>query len=270
MIEGKAALQLAQASMLREQRAQEQDSEPPGGFDRLLDSGDDARRGEALGVELQPGAEDSLETGIRRYLDTDASVPAEVTEELRQALLDSRFVEAAPEIVTERLGGLDAGSGWQELAFLLMGLFAHGRLDQRFTFGGSAVQAGGQQANVATATRAASQGQDAAPGNQRPVVAASQTQTAAVVAFGQFSRGADGWLSKTASTHANYERIAAQMLPPRENVLVLTDNGQKRIYVRNFFSPADVMDRLRELDELAQGRLAGAMLYINGNRAGSL
>lgn len=259
MIDGKAGLVSGLAHQSPESRAQERNLDPPGGFDRLLE--DQPRHSSDAGRSAMR---------LGGYLDGHFMAPTDIAIELKQAFVVAGSLEVPPEFRLQQSAAGNSESGWQELVYLLMGIFASGKLDQRLTFGaaeeGSVAAAAPSRATPQSAVHArASQ----VPAGQ-PLVVTAHSANAAVAVLNGLSRSADAWLSETNASKVNYERLTAHVLPPRENVLVLSANGQKRIYVRNFFSPADVIDRLRDLSELSGGLLAGAWVHVNGHPEGSV
>lgn len=261
MIESKAALVATQLPSLREQRASEAAPGAQDGFDRLLDK---PVRDEGRNVR------ESEMSSLDDLLGDGFELPADISTELKQAFLMTQGMEPPPDFYTVQIRDGAPGSGWQELAFLLMGLFANGRLDQKTSFGASLNEGGAGNTRVQIQPSAPDEPQGAPPGTYRPGIFAVYTSQAAVAIFSQFTRTADGWLARAAASQANYERIAARVLPPRENLLVCSTDGHKRVYVRNFFDPADAAERIKGLNELTDGRFAGAALYVNGTRAGSM
>lgn len=270
MIEGKAALLVMQATSRREQRAADETPGARDGFDRLLDEPARNGRRNIRGSGADAASTGSQASSVHDLLDDGFELPTGISAELNQAYVLAQGMEPPPGFYTARIGDGGPGIHWQELAFLLMGLYANGRLDQRIRFGSSLTKEDFGTERVQSQPSAPGKPQGARPGNYHPGIVAVHTAQAAVAIFSQFTRGADAWLARAAASQANYERVAARVLPPRENLLVCSADGDKRVYVRNFFSPADAAERIRDLNELTGGRFAGATLYINGTRAGRM
>lgn len=176
------------------------------------------------------------------------------------------------ELVEQLLRSVPRDGQRESLLFVPMRGFATGFLDQHSRIAASAstkVPGVPSERVTANASQALLAGKEsAAPGaTQRPVPAGEPLIRSASLPQVQ---ARDGQGVRTAGPRADFLEALQGVLPPRQNFLLLESGERKRLFVRDFFAPADT---LRRLGEMARNTLFGmgdVHVVINGEDYGSL
>lgn len=219
-------------------------------------------------------------------LETVLKIPEGIHDELPQP--DTLTPpEAAPEVVPEEVADpfedilsetaqeipvTGESSEWQSLYFAPMRAFATGHLDMRVTSGGArlgtAAAAGRATVPQPAIALRASRPQAALNAIDQAGTRAPAEQAAASSSTPAARQAADS--ARTAAPRSAFYQTIQAVLPPRQNFLLLETGREKRLFVRDYFSPGDTLRHLKGLAQVAPFDLNDLNIIINGKEHGRL
>ena len=256
--------------------AREADGEPP-----IRRNTPDARDADtSFETVLTNGAQATAEPHIaERMPDKDRLIefvppdvidgmPESLIEELALGLTSDSIALSDLEIKAVAEHVLDVVDSAAVSQLVLMSKFATGRLayESRAVeppIAGRTAQPAAQAPHVPAMAPSVNQ-----PVDTGPRVSVWQSKTFTVGAIRGFSAEFDRQMTRMSEITPRYERLVNAAVPPREHLLVIADNGTKRIYIRNFFSPNEAIERFRSMARSSPFDLSGASVYVNGLQAG--